>query len=64
MCNKVAYSTIEDAEAEIKQIQFDKKKWSKARKSNNSLKKDTMKLRIYRCCYCQHFHLTTQKQWK
>ena len=59
-CYKVGFKTKELALNGIRQIKFDRKKYSKKSKSA----KDGRKMYAYKCNYCLDWHLTTQKKRK
>ena len=62
MCNKVGYDTKADANADIKQLSFDQKKYS--RTGGGSHAKAGRKASVYACRHCDKFHVTTQKKHK
>ena len=57
MCQKVKYTTKSDAKDAIKQIAFDRRKFSKKPSKN----KGGRKMRVYECHLCGYWHLTTQR---
>ena len=60
MCYKVGFKSKELALNGIKQISFERKKYSKQIKSA----KAGRKMYAYKCVYCYDWHLTTQKPRK
>lgn len=62
MCSKVGYATKEGARAEIRQINYSRKQFS--RSLRNGSNKSGKKMRVYLCPHCGEFHITTQKQRK
>jgi hypothetical protein len=61
-CNKVPFATKELALKEIRQIKFDKQKFSKKRKMSNR-HKDREAMYAYYCHTCAAWNLTSKKPW-
>jgi hypothetical protein len=63
MCQKIAYNTKLEAQADAKQIKAQDQKFSKKTAKYGRPGK-AAKMKPYNCRYCGKFHLTTQKQRK
>ena len=59
-CNKISFISKDEAKSSIRQIEFDKLKYSKKNRSA----KAGRKMRVYECKRCGQWHITTTKQKK